>query len=55
MGKPLVIVIGVVLLVSLVLFSATYTVKYHQVGQFTYLDRALVRLFKVLVGSMNGY
>lgn len=32
MNKPFVIVIGLVLLASLLLFSMTYTVKYHEVG-----------------------
>lgn len=40
MNKTLVIVIGVVLLISLMLFSTTYTVKYHQVGIKTRFGQA---------------
>ena len=40
MNKLLVIVIGFVLLVSLVLFSTTYTIKYHQVGIKTRFGKA---------------
>ena len=40
MNKPLVIVIGLVLLISLVLFSTTYTIKYHQVGIKTRFGKA---------------
>lgn len=40
MNKPIVIVIGLVLLASLLLFSTTYTVKYHEVGIKTRFGRA---------------
>lgn len=40
MNKPFVIVIGLVLLGSLLLFSTTYTIKYHEVGIKTRFGKA---------------
>jgi membrane protease subunit HflC len=40
MNKPIVIAIGLVLLASLLLFSTTYTVKYHEVGVKTRFGQA---------------
>ncbi|MCZ6837558.1 MAG: SPFH domain-containing protein [Planctomycetota bacterium] len=40
MNKPFVIVIGLVLLASLLLFSMTFTIKYHEVGIKTRFGKA---------------